>query len=83
MDELIPIPESLSPRLAWLKAHGLRTQIDDLPRCYKGPATTQPWVCHNGTKIDCGFGDTEADAIFDYCQKFGVKHWLVEDHERT
>ena len=82
MTDLLPIPESLSPKLRWLREHGLRTNLDPLPRTYIGPLNSQPWVCSNIARTLCAFGEDEAEAILNYCHNSGLKHWEVAEYER-
>lgn len=68
----------LSPRLAWLKQHGLETVEQQLPRLGIGPRSTLPWVCHNLTKTVAVFGEDELDATIRMAELLGVKHWTLE-----
>ncbi len=63
-DELFAIPESLSPKLAWLRRHDLsvRRMPNDTYRCELNDETF-------------GVGDTELEAIEDFCVKTKLKHW--------
>lgn len=90
MTELFPVPESLSPKLAWLKKHGLMTHFDvdliNLPESLETEDTCYPWICSKrdsdpfayraGASI-IGVGVTEEEAIIDYCQKNDLKHWGI------
>jgi hypothetical protein len=75
---LFPIPESPSPRLAWLAKHGLITRKNTLPHAFIAPAD-RPWICCNPAYTQKGFGFTEEEAILDYCELFGLTHWTVEE----
>lgn len=78
MSDLFPVEHTPSPRLQWLAKHGLMTKKSDLPRAFAGGAD-RPWICCNPAYTRKGFGYTEEEAILDYCEVFGVKHWSVED----
>lgn len=71
MSELFPESETTadSPKLKWLKKHKL-TVLDDSP---KG------WICRNGGWTKAVHGDTEDEAIINYCERYDVKHWTLED----
>lgn len=78
--------ESLSPKLAWLKKHGLVTSY--YPEYVGGgesPETGEeyfPWLCgKDGGDLSCkntGGGHSEEDAIFNYCEKTGTPHYSLE-----
>lgn len=80
--ELIEIPDTPSPKAAWLKRHRLRTRKEDLPRWNSGPRNQEPWVCENAGGTYRGTGTTEHDACLDYAARYGVKHWTVEEWEQ-
>lgn len=77
------LPESLSPKLAWLRKHGITTKerpalefslsMSDHPKYY-------PWVCGalDGMVEPYGVGETEDDAIWDYCHKNDLTHYSLE-----
>lgn len=64
MDDLFPIPESLSPKLAWLRRHDLtlRKMPNDTYRCELNDETF-------------GAGATQEEAIEDFCVKTRLRHW--------
>ena len=68
--ELFEFPVSLSPRLAWIQLHGVEVF------CSENPVPGARWFCRKGTVI--GAGDTDNDAIYDFCEKTGIKHWNIE-----
>lgn len=68
MSELFEVPEVLSPKLAWLKKHRLKV-FDNSP---KG------WMCRNAGWTKNASGDTEDEAILDYCERHNLKHWTLE-----
>ncbi len=67
MTTLFPVPESLSPKLVWLAKHRLHTK--DM---------SGYWLCRNGGWTKSAKGDTEDEAIIDYCARHGLKHWTLE-----
>lgn len=76
--DLFPEARSLSPKLAWLQKHNLHTRLDTLPRSYIGPCDRQPWICGNAGDTVCTFGDSEEEAILEYCEQIGLKHYSLE-----
>jgi hypothetical protein len=84
-DELFP-PDSvamISPRLAWIKKHGVRTHHS---RAFED-AEWLPWCAAFGEPFEVineqgdgalGFGQTEDEAIIDLAVKFDVKLWNEE-----
>ena len=83
MTDLLSIPASISPRLAWLSRHNLITRHATLPHGLIGADNTKPWLCANRAMTTVGFGDDEREATLDYARKAGVAHWLVVDWERA
>ena len=86
-DDLFPnLPETLSPKLSWLRKHGLVTSLDDdLDELFESPETGDicfPWLCGKKDGDLCaentGGGRTEDEAILNYCEKTGTKHWSLE-----
>ncbi len=89
MNDLFPVEESLSPRLAWMKELGILTHYN--------PDCEPPWIAlkpifpeHKGMTIGAimadacliydesgwiGEGDGEADAMADLALKLGLKLW--------
>jgi hypothetical protein len=79
------LPESLSPKLRWLRKHNLDTHYDiELSEGGESPETgedVRPWVCYviaiDGVMTH-GTGWTEEEAILDYCSKTGTPHYSLE-----
>ena len=83
------MPESLSPKVAWLRANNLTTCLD------RGWTLTiqkkehpeegnelHPWSCYSlafnpENPTEPGFGATEDDAIISFCGKHGLKHYSL------
>lgn len=62
--ELFPTEESLSPRLLWLRKHGLATFKNAAGKWGVAPVFTSA---------------TEDEAILTYCEEHGLKHWTLEE----
>jgi hypothetical protein len=92
MSELFPeeVGSMDSPRLAWMKRHGLETEF--YPEAV-GMTEDEfgndvfPWVCRlakprltSGTYCpkEIGGGETEHDAIADFAKNAGLKLWNEE-----
>lgn len=87
-DLLFDLPETPSPKLAWLRKHDL--VVEHFP---EGEGIDEDefgndvfaWTCRrrNATfaatwaKKDIGAGRTEEEAIFDFCHNSGVKHFSL------
>jgi len=69
MPDLFEIPESPSPKLVWLKKHRLSLNFIE---------HSQDWMCCNAGYTWQGRGKTEDEAILDYCERHGLKHWTLE-----
>lgn len=93
MSELFDIPESLSPKLKWLKEHGLETayfpENSDLPESPETGETCYPWICYSeldseryNPDFKPGVGETEEDAIWNYCRKNALPHYSHETKSR-
>lgn len=81
------LPESLSPKLAWLRKHGLETRFDpELADCPESPETGDtcyPWIVTQANVLEIdqftlGVGATEDEAIIDYCRKTETLHYSLE-----
>lgn len=74
MNELFPIAEvtAESPRLAWLKRHGVKTAQGALG--WSAWRQRDSCACH---------GDTENDAIADLADLMGVPLWNEEELAAT
>lgn len=69
MSELFEdLPPSPSPKLAWLKKNRLSTG-----------KTVNGWRCYNAGYTWIGVGQTEDEAILDYCHRHNLQHWTVEN----
>lgn len=66
-DDLFPVPEVLSPKLAWLKKHRLETFTRD-----------GHWVCANFGRTISTQGETEDEAIILYCEHCNLRHHSLE-----
>jgi hypothetical protein len=66
MSDLFEIPESLSPRLAWLRDHGLTLKKLESGR----------WEC-SLDENNCGRGDSQDEACIDFCLKTQLPHWTT------
>ena len=72
-----------SPRLAWMKKHGLQTMED---KYWSDDVDWEPWACFSPTETgendfnedSVGTGKTEHDSIVDWTVKHGVKLWNEE-----
>ena len=94
MNELFNISDVTheSPRLAWIKRHGVKTHhsthfdIDgEQPWCAWDRSN---WTGKDGDGIPnepgrCGFGETEHDAIADLADLLGVPLWNEEEFAAT
>lgn len=90
--ELFPdLPESPSPKLAWMRKHGLATHFDGgLAACPESPETGDtcfPWICSQAKSASLlfsseiqrvGVGTTEDEAIIDFCRKNDVTHYSLK-----
>jgi hypothetical protein len=87
MSDLFPIPETLSPRLAWMRENRVRTHYQIK---FEGMNDGQPdpnmlpwcaWLPSNDDNTIpkdpdlCGYGATEIDALMDLVAVTGVKGW--------
>lgn len=69
MSELFDIPESLSPRLAWLKEHDLT-----VTRLENGK-----YECAL-EDLASAIGETADEACVEFCLVTGLRHWTHEYH---
>lgn len=78
--------ESPSPKLAWLRKHGLITKYDkELEACPESPETGDtcyPWIVTQADVMELdqfclGSGQTEEEAILNYCEKTGTRHYSL------
>ncbi len=73
MPELFAHSESLSPKLAWLRKHGLLVR--------KADVSAFEYECLNSAHTKRGLGNTEEEACLDYAERYYVKHWTIEAFE--
>ncbi len=64
--ELFDIPESLSPRLAWLREHGLTLTCVSAGR----------WECALDSD-NVGKGETPDEACIQFCLQTQLPHWTT------
>ena len=72
MNELFKIPETLSPRLQWMRDHDVKTIPDAWDSFYE----RERWAAYTGTIADMPelyYGDTEDEAIVDLAKKNNLK----------
>jgi hypothetical protein len=72
--QLFEFPVSLSPRLAWMNLHAVEV--------FRGPPGGPAWFCRRvgmDPTNTIGGGETDNDAIFDFCEKTGIKHWSINE----
>lgn len=78
-NDLFDVSEQLSPRLKWMKDNGVCTF-----RCINLDPEELSWFAWRGTREDAmhedacgrsGMGETEDDALVDFCKKMGIKLW--------
>lgn len=80
MNELFDLPPSLSPRLAWMKEHDVKTAIS--PCLVAGE---QPWNAWTGEleggifTEKCSTGETEDEAIVALALANGWRLWTEGD----
>jgi hypothetical protein len=65
-DELFQIPETLSPRLRWMREHDIRIHRDS-----EEPHEFTAWTLPDVS----GYGATEDEALADLARKLNVKLW--------
>ncbi len=65
---LFDLPESLSPKMKWLRQHGLI-----LRKLENGQ-----WECALDAE-NFGRGETDEDACVDFCLKTKLAHWSAEN----
>ncbi len=65
---LLDVPEHLSPKLLFLRAHNLATKRTSNSR----------WRCDVSNAPKPGVGRNEEDAIIDWCQKNKINHYNIE-----
>jgi hypothetical protein len=73
-DELFAVPESLSPRLRWMRRHGITTRRNDITE-----TPSANWEAYQACSGDWEPGDTEHDAIANLAEALGIRLWNEED----
>ena len=81
---LFDVPEQLSPRLAWMREHGVTLRAtgynghpddaDDI--CNAEPEPFYATVYGGERRSDCAGGQTENEALAKLAQKKGWKLWV-------
>lgn len=85
-EELFPIEAVTldSPRLAWIKRHGLqvwRTPLEGLCECPETGHEIKEWTCCTLQEMErlsfraCGLGDTAEEACIDWANKHHEPLW--------
>ena len=86
MSELFDIPESISPRLAWIKKHQIETE-EFSDSAVKSGMVVNKWVCRTIQSTfpgsiwapkDIAGGETEDAAIVAWAKAHGAKLWNEE-----
>lgn len=78
---LFAVPETLSPRLAWMRKHEIRTNfcesLKDSPWCAWLPEDDfdDHGTIYNGDDDSVGFGLTKDDAVIKLAKKKGIRLW--------
>jgi ethanolamine utilization protein EutQ (cupin superfamily) len=79
-ENLFDIPESESPRLKWMKKHGIKTFCSGKAQDFDG----KPWNCWTGDLCEAmesntlAIGETEADTIAAWAKINNVRLWNEE-----
>jgi hypothetical protein len=77
--ELFEIPESISPKLAFIRKHEielLQPAAEWVGKVIAETGEIMPaWFCRG--KGVTGGGDTGDDALIDWCNKTGTQHWTT------
>lgn len=77
MNSLFSLPESLSPRLAWMKKYGVRTSHAGLGSAVHTQWTATAEINGDGDEEDTE-GETEDIALFKMSRLLGVRAWNEE-----
>lgn len=72
MTSLFSLPESLSPRLKWIKRHQITLSPSDVAD------TASRWVASVAYQMSQGAGVTQDEALTDLAKKLGVRLWNEE-----
>lgn len=80
MSELFKESEvsKLSPKLEWMRRHGIVTGTDPFPRVVDGKE--MPRTTYAATIVT--YAATEEDALLMLAEKLDIKHYKVEQHEK-
>jgi len=80
VSELFPAKEveSLSPKLEWMRRHGIVTGTDPFPRVVDGKEMSR--TTYAATIVT--YAASEEDALLLLAEKLDIKHFKVEQHER-
>lgn len=71
---LFDMPEQLSPRLAWMREHGIRIATDRRDAWGDNPDKVWPFHAFVPFRAEA-FGDTEDEAIVDLAKQLNLKLW--------
>ena len=69
-DNLFEIPETPSPRLQWMRKHGVKTEKTEFVDFHQ---PEHAWKAESAGMV--GVGPTEDDAIVDLAKKNNLKLW--------
>jgi len=86
-EELFSVGESMSPKLKWLRKHGLVTHFSQETL---GDPDSCAWTCamakmHPGFSIRegiIGVGNTEEEACIDYAIKNDIPHYTLNINQK-
>ena len=77
MTELFNLPETPSPRLAWMRKHGVwireNREINPGDESPETGETIYPFKAFGNQFV--GYGNTEDEAIADFAKRAGVRLW--------
>jgi hypothetical protein len=81
-DDLFQIEETLSPRLAWMKRHGIKTSHVPVSSDTEDELSGEevlPWMAYTGVAYSLSpkhaFGETEEGALINLAIRFHIPHW--------
>lgn len=88
MSELFDIPETLSPKLAWMRDNNCITMRDmsgwvaDFRDPKFNSVSSHDYFMerlgYEGDPSSVGYGNTEDEAILDLCIKTKTPHWTIQ-----
>ncbi len=67
-DFLFDVPETLSPRLAWMRDNGVHTEKDEYDE-----AEPRIWTAYKGEIA--AYGDTQDEALDALAKRLNIKPW--------